>query len=157
MKIKLINYNHRITGEGISRVVIDEVKIIKSSNSEGSDVLEVLFGNINGTMKKLYDLKNDIEYVISLVKACDIHIANDFEVDPEQMLGKVIIIQHTNGGEADPHIYGFDKFNEENTEDFVDIKTIMEASEKKLIDIILQKKAMEEILSYGANPFEEDD
>ena len=151
MKIKLINYNHIITGEGVSRVVIDDIKLLKSFNSEGADVLEVLFGNINGTIKKLYDLKNDIEYVISLVKACDIQITHDFEVDPKQMLGKVINIQHTNEGE----IYAFIKFSNESTEDFVDMKTIIDDAEKKLIDIILKKKALDEILAHKT--FENDD
>lgn len=163
MKIKLINYNHRITGEGVSRVVIDDIKLLKSFNSEGADVLEVLFGNINGTIKKLYDLKNDIEYVISLVKACDIQITHDFEIDPKLMLGKVLNIQHTNEGASDPHIYAFIKFSKESTEDFVDLKTIIDAADKKLIDAILNKKALDEILAhktfenYDDLPFGDDD
>lgn len=157
MKIKLINYNHKITGEGVSRVVIDDVKILKTSNNEGSDVLEVLFGNINGTIKKLYDLKKDIEYVISLVKACDIEITHDFEIDPKLMLGKVLNIQHANEGESEPHIYAFIKFSKESTEDFVDIKTILDAADKKLLDSILRKKELDKILSYNSNPFEDDD
>ena len=57
MKIKLINYNRTISHVGMSKVLIDEVKIVKSEDGDGSELLEVLFGNETGIIKTEYNLQ----------------------------------------------------------------------------------------------------
>ena len=132
--IKLINYNRMISKNGMSKVLIDEVKVVKSEDGDGSEVLEVLFGNETGTIRRSYKLKTDIEYIVSLVKACGFEIPDDFDFDPNLLLGKVIYIQVDTEDECEAVIYGFAKFNKEGTDGM------------KLLDKVLNN-----------NPFEDDD
>lgn len=149
MKIKLINYNKTISHIGMNRVLIDEVKVLKPEETEGPEILEVLFVNETGTIKREFNLKEDIEYIVSLVNACAIEITDDFELDPDLLLGKVLYVGLATDKESKAHVYGFTKLSEESTAD------------KKRLDAILShnptasKTVSDEI--HSDNPFEDDD
>ena len=117
MKIKLINYNRTISHVGMSKVLIDEVKIVKSEDGDGSELLEVLFGNETGIIKTEYNLQTDLEYIVSLVKTCGFEIPDDFNFDTNSLLGKVIYIQVDIKEGCDAHIYAFAEFNKKKTAD----------------------------------------
>jgi hypothetical protein len=134
MKIKLINYNKTISNIGLNRVLIDAVKVIKPEETYGPELLEVLFCNESGTMMREFDLKEEIEDIISLVTACDIEIPEDFNFDPKLLLGKVLHIELVRDFGCSPHIESFKKINTEIT------------PAKKMGDIEL-----------SANPFDDDD
>jgi hypothetical protein len=115
MKIKLINYNKTIENIGLNRVLIDAVKVVKPEETDGPELLEVLFCNESGTMKREFDLKEEIEDIISLVTACDIEIPEDFEFDSNLLIGKVLHIELVRDFGGGPHIESFKKINTEIT------------------------------------------
>lgn len=116
MMIKLINYSKTISNVGFSRVLVDEVKVVKPEDGDGCEVLEVLFGNETGTIRRSYNLKTEIEYIVSLVNACGFEIPDDFDFDPNLLLGKVVYIQVTIPDEGEVFVCGFAKFNRDGTD-----------------------------------------
>jgi hypothetical protein len=134
MKIKLINYNKTISNIGMNRVLIDEVKVLKPEETEGPEILEVLFVNETGTIKREFDLKKEIEAIISMVNACGIAIPEDFDFDPDLLLGRVLYIELVRDFGFSPHVENFSTLNAEI------------AADKKVGNLV-----------HSVNPFEDDD
>jgi len=136
MKIKLINYNRTISHVGMSKVLIDEVKVLKSEDENGPDKLEILFGNETGSIRRVFDIKEDIAFIVSMVRASGIEIADDFALESDSLMGKVLYIQLAIDEGMEPEIYAFEKLSKESA---------------------ASKEDLDKILSYNPNPFEDDD
>ncbi len=90
MKVKLINYNRKICNKGKYRVIIDEVKVVKSA--ENVEMLNILFGNEVGVLRIDINMVNEIDALAKIYDSCDLPIPEDYFVDTDDIKNKLLYL-----------------------------------------------------------------
>jgi hypothetical protein len=90
MKVKLVNYNRKICNKGKYRVIIDEVKVVKSA--ENVEMLKILFGNEVGVLGIDINTTNEIDALANIYTSCNLSIPEDYFVEIDDIKNKLLYL-----------------------------------------------------------------